>query len=182
MQPVEDPELLPVPKPSPARHPGTKPQLLRQVLPPDPGEQHEQDPLQHLPIRQRLRPRPTRRTHRQQRPYPGPQLVRHDPRRSHTKIISNQDHQPVRGLIPMPGFLSPCAPRYPHEVRGDSLVCHPRGRRRGHRSGTPRTAGCIVGPPRTWCRALQPGRARRRRRARRGLLSARAAANAAIPM
>ena len=76
---------------------GWEPELLGQVLPADTCVQHEQDPLQHQPIRQWLRPRPTRRPERQQRLNPGPQLVGHNPGRSHTKIISEQDHQCVRG-------------------------------------------------------------------------------------
>ena len=97
MELVEHPGLGPITQPPPARHPGTEAQLLRQVFPPDAGVEHEQDPLQHQPIRQRLRPGPAYRTGRQQRLDPGPQLVGDNPGRSHAKIISNQDHQCDRG-------------------------------------------------------------------------------------
>ena len=44
VQPLPDAGLLPVPQPPPAGHPAAEAELLRQVLPGDPGVQHEQDP------------------------------------------------------------------------------------------------------------------------------------------
>lgn len=34
---------LPVSQPAPTRHPGTEPEFLGQVFPPDPGDPHKQD-------------------------------------------------------------------------------------------------------------------------------------------
>jgi hypothetical protein len=45
MQPLPDAGVLPGPQATPRRHPAAEAELLRQVLPTDPGVQHEQDPL-----------------------------------------------------------------------------------------------------------------------------------------
>jgi len=54
VQPLPHSGLLPGAKPPPSRHAAAKAELLRQMLPADPGVQHEQDPLQHLPVGERL--------------------------------------------------------------------------------------------------------------------------------
>jgi len=51
VQPLPHPGGVPLLQASPAGHPGPEPQLLGQELPPDSGVQHEQDPTQHLPVR-----------------------------------------------------------------------------------------------------------------------------------
>ena len=56
VQLLPHPGLLPLLQPPPTGEPRTEAELLRQVLPRDPGLQHKQDPLQRLPIRQPLRP------------------------------------------------------------------------------------------------------------------------------
>jgi hypothetical protein len=67
----------------PARHPGTKAQLLGQEFPRNPGVEHKQDPGQDLAVIQALTARVigTARHDRQQRFDPRPQPIRHDPRR-----------------------------------------------------------------------------------------------------
>jgi hypothetical protein len=79
-----DPGSVPHLEASPAGHPRPESQLLREELPLDTGVQHEQDPAQHLPIRDplptRIRRIPRRRLG-QQRLDALPQPVRHDPRR-----------------------------------------------------------------------------------------------------
>lgn len=83
VQPLPDAGLVPVPKPPPARHARAETEVLRQVLPLDPGVQHVQDPAQYFPVRQRLTagiPEPSL-TLRQQRLQMLPQFIRHDPRR-----------------------------------------------------------------------------------------------------
>ena len=56
VQPLPNPRLLPRAQPPPRRHPTTKAELLRQMLPADPRVQHEQDPLQRKAIINGLRP------------------------------------------------------------------------------------------------------------------------------
>src|SRR3954469_1896636 len=87
VQTLPDPGPVPLLETPPAGHTRPEPQLLRQELPLDPGVQHEQDPTQHLPIRDPLPPRipripwiPRNRLG-QQRLDALPQPVRHDPRR-----------------------------------------------------------------------------------------------------
>ncbi len=79
VQLLPDTDPVPLLQPAPAGHPGPEPQLLRQELPLDPGVPHEQDPTQHLPIRDPLPtriPQVPRRWLGQQRldalPQPGP--------------------------------------------------------------------------------------------------------------
>jgi hypothetical protein len=93
VQPLPHPRLLPLIQTTPTGHTRAEAELERQVRPRDPGVQHEQDPLQRLPIRQ---PLPTRITeapllHRQQRLDQLPQLVRHDPRRDSHRHPSQLD-------------------------------------------------------------------------------------------
>jgi hypothetical protein len=134
MQPVEHPGLGPVSSPPPAGHPGTEPELLGQVLPADPGVEHEQNPLQHQPIRQPLRSRPTRRPNRQQRREPRPQLVRDNPGRSHTtrssqskiinvlRALTAEDHVSgvVRVLHDRPNGAAP-------SMVGQQMTCTAQG-------------------------------------------------------
>src|SRR5262249_34000987 len=54
VQTLPDTGLLPRPQPPPGRHPTTETELLRQMLPADPGVEHEQDSLQRQPIIERL--------------------------------------------------------------------------------------------------------------------------------
>jgi hypothetical protein len=54
VQPLPHSGLLPGAKPPPSGHAAAKAELLQQMLPADPGAQHEQDPLQHLPVVERL--------------------------------------------------------------------------------------------------------------------------------
>jgi hypothetical protein len=68
VQSFPDARLLPDPQPAPGRHPADEAELLRQVLPADPGVQHKQDPLQHTPVIERL---PTRITKPPRCPYPA---------------------------------------------------------------------------------------------------------------
>jgi hypothetical protein len=93
MQLLPHPGSIPLLQTPPARHPGAETQFLRQELPLDTGVQHEQDPAQHLPIRQPAATRAAEpaRFDRQQRLDALPQLVRHDPRRPFTTshIIDN---------------------------------------------------------------------------------------------
>jgi hypothetical protein len=56
MQALPDTGPVPVPQLAPARHAGAEAELLREMLPLDSGVQPVQDPAEHLPIRQRLRP------------------------------------------------------------------------------------------------------------------------------
>jgi hypothetical protein len=66
-------------KPPPAGHPRTADHLGGQLVPGDPGLEHEHDPGQHHPILDRLatgEPVPPRRMRRQQRRHPLPQRVR----------------------------------------------------------------------------------------------------------
>lgn len=99
MELVEHPGVLPVPQAPPAGHPGSESQLLRQVFPADSGEQHEEDALQHLSVRQRFRTRPTRRPYRQQELDPSPQLVGDVPRRSHQPRSSEVEIINVLGAL-----------------------------------------------------------------------------------
>ena len=82
VQPLPDAGLLPGPQPPPRGHPAAEPELLRQMLPADPGVQHEQDPLQRQPVIERLATRIAEAPlpARQQRLDPLPQPVRHIPR------------------------------------------------------------------------------------------------------
>lgn len=65
----------------PARHARTEAQLLRQVLPLDPGMQHEQGAAQGLAVRNsRPAGHQLRRRNRQQRLDQQPQFIRDDPR------------------------------------------------------------------------------------------------------
>ena len=82
MQPLPDTRLPPLVQPTPGRHPATKTELLRQMLPADPRVQDEQDPLQHQPIIKRLAARIAKAplALRQQRLNPLPQPIRHIPR------------------------------------------------------------------------------------------------------
>src|SRR5438477_6824043 len=62
------------------------------MLPPDPGVQHEQDPLQHQPVIERLTTRIAKaaRPHRQHRLDPRPQTIRHiPPPRPHRHRLSS---------------------------------------------------------------------------------------------
>ena len=72
-------------------------------MPPrDPGVQHEQDPLQRLPVRQPLATRIAKAPLdlRQQRLDPLPQLVRHDPRRnSHRHPSELDDRMPTAFVV-----------------------------------------------------------------------------------
>lgn len=54
MQLLPDPGLVPVPHSTPARHAGREAELLGQVFSLDAGVQHEKNPAQHLPVRDRL--------------------------------------------------------------------------------------------------------------------------------
>ena len=74
VQPLPHSGLLPGAKPPPSGHAAAKAELLRQMLPADPGVQHEQDPLLHLPVVERLAARiaETPLPHRQQRLDPLP--------------------------------------------------------------------------------------------------------------
>ena len=56
VQPLPDTRLLPGAQPAPRGHPAAIAELLRQMLPADPGVEHEQDPLQHKPVIKRLEP------------------------------------------------------------------------------------------------------------------------------
>src|SRR5215831_4464469 len=78
VQLVPDAGLLPRTQPPPRRHPAAEAELLRQMLPPDPRVEHEQDPLQRQPIVERLATRIAKTTllPRQQRLQPPPQRVR----------------------------------------------------------------------------------------------------------
>src|SRR5436189_6388018 len=84
VQTVPNTRLLPCPQPSPRRHPAAEAELLRQMLPPNPGVQHKQDPLQREAVIERLATRipKTPLLGRQQRLDPLPQPVRHLPRGS----------------------------------------------------------------------------------------------------
>jgi hypothetical protein len=57
-QVVPDADGLPVTQPPPTGHPGAVAELLWEVTPVDPGEQHEQDPVQACSVVQRLAPGP----------------------------------------------------------------------------------------------------------------------------
>ena len=52
VQLLPHPGLVPLGEPPPAGHAGAEPEFLRQELPRDRRVKHEQDPAQHLPIRQ----------------------------------------------------------------------------------------------------------------------------------
>lgn len=83
MEPLPDAGLVPVAQSAPAGHARAETEVLRQVLPLDPGVQHVQDPAQHIPVRQRPAPwiAEASLALRQQRLQVIPQLIRHDPRR-----------------------------------------------------------------------------------------------------
>ena len=80
MQLVEDARLLPALQASPAGLPGAEAQLQGQLLPRDPGVEHEQHPLQTQPVRHRPRARRPLRPRRQHRLDHCPQLIVHNPR------------------------------------------------------------------------------------------------------
>src|SRR5437867_8244959 len=83
MQALPHARLLPLVEAAVAGRAGTEAELERQMPPGDPGVQHEQDPLQRLPVRQSLATREAEASlHlRQQRLQQLPQRVRDDPRR-----------------------------------------------------------------------------------------------------
>jgi hypothetical protein len=82
MQPLPHAGVVPAAQSPPSGHPATEAELLGQMLPADPGVQHEQDPLQRQPVIERLAARMTEAPPllRQQRLDPLPQSVRHIPR------------------------------------------------------------------------------------------------------
>ena len=87
MQLFPDPGPVPLFEASPAGHPGPEAQLLRQELPLDAGVQDEQDPGQHLPVRDPFASGTSWIAgygFGQQRFDALPQPVRHDPRRLFT--------------------------------------------------------------------------------------------------
>jgi hypothetical protein len=54
VEPIPDPGRVPVPQPTPAGHTRAVAELAGQVLPADPGDQHEQDPVEDLAVVQGL--------------------------------------------------------------------------------------------------------------------------------
>jgi len=82
VQPLPNTRPLPLIQTAITGRAATEAKLERQMPPRDPRMQHEQDPLQRLPVRQALPTRVAETTLdlRQQRLDPLPQLVRHDPR------------------------------------------------------------------------------------------------------
>src|SRR6266540_1622549 len=93
VQPLPDARPLPLIQTAVAGRASAEAELERQMSPGDPRVQHEQDPLQRLPIRQ---PLPARIAEaalhlRQQRLDPLPQPVRHDPRRNSHRHPSQLD-------------------------------------------------------------------------------------------
>src|SRR5947209_14879390 len=82
-------------------------ELGRQMPPRDPRVQHEQDPLQRLPVRQPFAARIAKAPldPRQQRLDPQPQLVRHDPWRNSHRYPSKLDDRYRRRSSSVNGSL-----------------------------------------------------------------------------
>ncbi len=77
VQALPNARLLPGAQPTPRGHPAVESELLRQMLPADPGVQHKQDSLQREPIIERLATRIAKMTRlvRQQRLDSLPQRI-----------------------------------------------------------------------------------------------------------
>ena len=135
MQPLPDAGLLPGPQPPPRDHPTAEPELLRQMLPADPGVQDEQDPLQRQAVIERLTTRMAEapRLARQQRLDPLPQPVRHLPRPRPHRHPPEIDDKCRRTSLPRARSL--------HSVRASKVSAHFRkhcaSARRGHASLAP---------------------------------------------
>ncbi len=95
MQLVEDAGLLPPLQATPARLPGTEPQLQRQQLPGNVVVEGIQDALQTEPVRHRPWPWRPLGPGRQQRLDQRPQVIVHDPRPSIHTITNGRTVTPV---------------------------------------------------------------------------------------